>query len=520
MLESGNRRADPEPQGLSEGQTFGDPYASPSLSRQRRAGGTAHSWNTWFGSERMAKYVPLDPIDFEEREWLPLSGWPFEKDALDPFYKRAHAFCRLGPYSYEAPEWAGTDQPVLPIGPERLKTSVYQLGAASAFTQLSLDDVRQSSNVLMCLNTTVVEIVTDASGESVTHLRARSLSGEELQVRARLFVLASGGIENARLLLLSNRRSPEGIGNRFGMVGRCFMDHPRLFTCALIPSDPDLFERCGLYDVNRTPRGISMGRLRLVEEAMRRERLLNVSIALRPRPRPARAHAATWNPWHWTQPIGRDTALEPERPQPVEHSRAYRYFELQIHLEQSPDPMNRVTLGSTRDAHGQSRVEIHWKWNDVDQRNLTRTLALLSEEVAKAGIGRLEIPGDFHLDANAYHHMGSTRMHCNPRLGVVDGDGRVHGVSNLFIAGSSVFPTSGAANPTLTIVALSLRLADHIKGRLGAEILSAAGFGSLERDARSGLLHKPLSLIRSMARARLGGPVVAPVADVDSRRSA
>ncbi len=488
VLESGGRRLDLEAQALSEGETFGDPYPSPSLSRQRRAGGTAHSWNTWLGSERMAKYVPLDPIDFEEREWLPMSGWPFPRTDLDPYYQLAHTLCRLGPYTYRASDWAGRSQPALPIGQERIATGVYQLGSARAFTSVYLDDARQSSNVLLCLNTSVVEIVTDPSGENVTHLRARSLYGEELQVRARFFVLASGGIENARLLLLSNRTTKSGIGNRYDMVGRCFMDHPRLFTCALFPRDLEVFDRCGFYDVNRTPQGVYMGRLALVEETMRREHFMNVSIALRPRPRPVRVPSAPWSPWHWTQPIGRDSQVEPTAL--ADRFGAHRYFELQVHLEQAPDPLNRVKLGSRRDAHGLSQVEIHWKWNDVDQRNLTRILALVAEEVARAGVGRLEIPTELRLDSNVYHHMGSTRMHRNPRLGVVDADARVHGTSNLFVAGSSVFPTSGSANPTLTIVALSLRLADHLKGLLGAEILTAAGFTSLEREARAAVLRK------------------------------
>lgn len=520
LLESGGRRLDPDAQTLSEGSTSGDPYANPSLSRQRRAGGTAHSWNTWLGSERMAKYLPLDPIDFEERDWLPLSGWPFTRAALDPYYERAHALCRLGPYTYRASDWAGSDQPALSLDPERMTTGVYQLGAARTFTKVCLDDVRQSNNVLLCLNTTVVEIVTDPTGASVTHLRARSLSGEEMRVRARCFVLASGGIENARMMLLSNRTQRNGIGNRYDMVGRCFMDHPRLFSCSLIPSDPEAFDHSRLYDVNRTPLGVYMGRLALSDVTMRRERLLNVSIALRPRPSPPHAPAAPWNPWHWTQPIGRGSRLESERPRLEPHSSERRYFELQIHLEQAPDPVNRVALGSTRDAHGLGRVEIQWKWNQADQRNLTRVLSLISREVTRAGVGRLEVPSEIRLDSNAYHHMGSTRMSWNPRLGVVDANARVHGVSNLFVAGSSVFPTSGSANPTLTIVALSLRLADHLKGLLGEEILTAAGFDTLEREARSALLLKPLALIRSLARARLRSPVQSQAEEPNARRSA
>jgi choline dehydrogenase-like flavoprotein len=189
-------------------------------------------------------------------------------------------------------------------------------------------------------------------------------------------------------------------------------------------------ERLGFYDVHRTPAGALRGRLAVREETMRRKRTLNFSATLRRRP--------AWMP----------------------------RVEIELNLEQAPDFENRVTLGRDRDAFGLPRPEIHWHWREIDRASHAHLRALLGNEFESRGIGRLEVRSYPGLDAAACHPTGTTRMSANPELGVVDADARVHGVSNLFVAGSSVFPTGGFANPTLTIVALSLRLAEHLSRRL------------------------------------------------------
>jgi choline dehydrogenase-like flavoprotein len=158
---------------------------------------------------------------------------------------------------------------------------------------------------------------------------------------------------------------------------------------------------------------------------------------------------------------------------------AYIYLRGQIEsigvvtrIEQAPNPDSRVVLVRDRDQLGVHRAALDWRLSDVDRENVRRTLEIFGAEIGAAGIGRLKIlhgenetgwPDD--LDGGQ-HHMGTTRMSDDPKQGVVDSDCRVHGMSNLFVAGSSVFPTPGGATPTLLLVALALRLADHLKGMI------------------------------------------------------
>lgn len=433
VLESGGRNPDPAAQALSEGTMDGDAYDGPGATRHRQAGGTARSWNTWFGDEVGAKYVPLDAVDFETRAWWPLSGWPFDRAQLDPYYERAQLLCGLGRGAYRGEEWESPDRPCLGLSPGLLTTGVYQFGPARLFTAVHLEEIRRAPNVLLCLNATVVALERDPGARSLTHVRAACVTGRTLRVRARLFVLATGGIENARLLLLAGHL--HGLGDESGLVGRCFMEHPRDVSCRLVPADPRLIERCGLYDFQRGPDGIAMGRLTFTDEARRRHQLPAMSITLQPLAR------KLW----W---------------------RRVAAFELLINLEQAPDPENRITLGAERDRFDLPRAAIHWRWRALDQRNLARIHAMVAAELERHGLGRVEIGAGTPPDPNAHHHMGTTRMHGDPRRGVVDEHARVHGVANLYVAGSSVFPTSGFANPTLTIVALTLRLADHLASQL------------------------------------------------------
>lgn len=496
VLESGGRDPDPAVQALGDGTTTDPTYVDPGLTRRRQAGGTAQDWNTAVGSEIGAKYLPLDPIDFEARAWVPGSGWPFERAELDPYFTRAHEVCDLGPTSYRPADWTDPARPTLAIGGGRVVTAIYRYGLARTFTVVHLEEACRAEHVVVCLHGTVVEIVTGPGARTVTHVRVRCLGGSGFRVRARLFVLAAGGIENARVLLTSTGACARGLGNEHDLVGRYFMDHPRDYSCALVPADRALFDRAGFYDAHAAPGGFVMGRLALSAECRREERLLNGSATLRPRPpghrsagmQALRALRSTSlrRPLQVLLGAGRLTlglgdvvgygyrryalgheaadvgwSVLPDKP------RRFETFELLLNLEQAPDPDNRVTLGPGRDALGLPRAHVVWRWRERDQQSLDRTRRILAQDLERAGIGRIvPVPGAT-LDPNAHHHLGATRMHRDAHQGVVDEHCRVHATSNLFVAGSSVFPTGGCANPTLTIVALALRLADHLGRVLG-----------------------------------------------------
>jgi choline dehydrogenase-like flavoprotein len=492
LLESGGRRPDPAAQALAAGTTTDRTYADPGVTRRRQAGGTAQDWNTAVGPEIGAKYVPLDPIDFEERAWVPGSGWPFDRAHLEPYYARAHAVCGLGPGTYRPEDWTDPERRPLPLQDGRVTTGVYRYGLARPFTDTHLEHVCRASNVVVCLHGTAVEIVPEAGGRAIGHVRVACLGGTAFRVGARLFVLAAGGIENARLLLLSRGGGPAGLGNEHDLVGRYFMDHPRDYSCALVPAVPTLIERAGFYDVHETRDGFVMGRLTLTAECLRREQLLNMSATLRPRPPghrsegmqalralggtsfrrpglilrragPVAARLADVLGYGYRRYVRGYAGVDAEWSTLPDLIHRFGTFELLLNLEQAPDPDNRVTLGAERDALGQPRPHVAWRWGERDRRSLDRAREILAEDLGRAGIGRIVPISGTTLDPNAHHHLGATRMHRDPRRGVVDEHGRLHAAANLFVAGSSVFPTGGCANPTLTTVALALRLADHLR---------------------------------------------------------
>jgi choline dehydrogenase-like flavoprotein len=457
VLESGDRHPDPAAQALNEGTTHGDAYDGPAATRHRQAGGTLHMWNTWFDDVVGGKYVPLDPIDFEARTWWPLSGWPFDRAQLEPYYARARALCGLAAAAAGSPGADEPGPPRLDLAPGPLTTDVYQFGPSRRFTEDHLGDVRRARNALLCLNATAVAL--EPAGDARTIARARAAVGTNraLRVAAKAFVLAAGGIENARLLLLADRA--HGLGDASGLVGRCFMEHPRDASCRLIPADPRLFERCGFYDLHRGADGVRMGRLTFSDEARRQQQLPAMSISLQPLPRELR--------WRAAEALRR-RVLGPRRRRRTEWAgagRRFAAFELLVNLEQAPDPENRVDLAVERDRFGLPRAAIHWRWSAFDQQNLARIHAIVAPELERHGLGRVEVAAG-PPDPNAHHHVGTTRMHRDPRQGVVDEHARVHGLTNLYVAGSSVFPTGGFANPTLTIVALTVRLAEHLDARL------------------------------------------------------
>ena len=497
LLDSGGFEFDPEIQSLSAGTTIGDPYPEVSSTRRRQFGGTSHAWEGQNGYKQYGfRCLPLDEIDFEQRDWLPYSGWPFTKADLDPFYERSHQVCQIGPYAYNVEAWEDHRAVRLPFKSDRITSSMSQYGLRYPFTQQYPQEIKQTPNITTIIYATVVEIVTDETNQKVTSLRIASSKDKQFWLKAKIFVLATGALENARLLLASNRQQTSGLGNQNDVVGRFFMDRP-ILSCTLIPYNHKLLEQTALYDIYRTNGTPVMARVRLTDEFLRREHILNNGAQLFPRPqeRQRKATLALRSLLSRNVTGDRDVlknlslilrgidyiiaagfwAAIRKIPAlrrgdwsylPYEKQR-FSQFEIFYQIEQAPDPNNRVILGSELDFLGQNKVEIHWKLNPIDIQNANRVQEIWAEEFDKSGLGELQFANkreDWKLENLAmHHHIGTTRMHDDPKQGVVDANCKVHDISNLFIAGSSVFPTAGYSNPTLTIIALSLRLADHIK---------------------------------------------------------
>ncbi len=513
LLESGGLELNPQIQSLSEANTVGDPFLSPQLTRNRQFGGNSNAWAIKIGDGRIGvRYVPLDAIDFEKREWLPYSGWPFPKSHLDPFYDQAQAVCQSGPYDYGVDFWESEAAQRLPLDPDRLVTTMFQFGPRRAFYEVYREELEQASNIQVYVNATVLEIEANETARTATRVRVGSVPGKEFWVEAKIFILAQGGMENARLLLLSNKQQKVGLGNQNDLVGRFFMDHPLVDGGVFVPADPGLYDRMALYDLRKVKNEPVLGKLNPAPSLMQRENLLNTSIVLFPRPS-RRQWDAVLAFKALLEPMAKKT-IPPDALQLVpkilmgldyvafasflaatkhqsllhgygrggwseltNNQRRFKGFEVLFQTEQAPDPSNQVRLTDDRDMFGCQKIELNWKWGQINSDSIAHIQQILAEELRNKGLGTYQISrradGSPNLcsPSGVAHHIGTTRMHDNPTEGVVDANCCVHEVSNLFVAGSSVFPTGGYANPTLTIVALSLRLAAHVKQVLKKEAI-------------------------------------------------
>ena len=462
LLESGGLNYDKKTQSLYEGENIGLPSFDLTVNRLRYFGGTT---NHWAGHCR-----PLDAIDFEQRDWLPHSGWPVTRPELDPYYLRAQPIVGLTPYEYENLDFwqEKLKLPDLDLDDNRLKTAVYNQSPPTRFGREYQQELKDADNISVYLNANVLEIQTNENASQVTALKVACIEGPEFPVSARIYILATGGMENVRLLLLSDSVNPAGLGNENGLVGRYFMDHILLRPGADISfSDPRI--NLQLYHALHKVAGAQMfGVLASSDKLLRKEKISNFRI-----------HLVKTAPQIW-QFVGRifsnidavsgaeknwldDLAIRKKNKDTVA---------LHLVLEPVPNPDSRITLSSNTDLFGQRKINVNWQIVDKDLSNAYRSLELAALEFGRLGIGRAY--GEIFKDSSQWpdnleagrHHCGTTRMTDNPKTGVVDKNCKLNSVSNLYVTGSSLFPTIGYANPTLTIIALALRLADHTKSLL------------------------------------------------------
>ncbi|MBL8323721.1 MAG: GMC family oxidoreductase [Rubrivivax sp.] len=501
VLESGGFGPDPLTMDLYRGEDVGIPYDFGSNQRSRFLGGCSNCWGGWCR--------PMDPEDFQKRDWVPGSGWPFGIDELRPFYERAHRVLRLGPVNYDIDHWVKAigrqDVRRMPLPSGEVVDSVSQFSLPLRYGKHHRRDLKSARHVRVFLHANVVDIETAPDGGQVRRVHVRTLTGKRMSVEARHFVLACGGIENVRLLLASNKRQAEGLGNSSGLVGRYFMDHPRLLLGKFTLREP--WRRNKLYDImfhylNRAVRanGIHVAaQLTVAHAVQQRERMLNGRIwfsSIFPGEGTAAAEAlkrmkfrvhGKIDPnhgfWHdmgilAREPLNAANFIAARQLRPVGllkemHFQMIKEARFQMICEPAPDPDSRITLAESCDALGMPRVRIDWRLGDLVKHTFDRTVAIVGKEISDAGIADVtydppqlgrEWPAEIE---GTWHYMGTTRMNDSPTQGVVDRHGRMHDLGNMYIAGSSVFPTAGANFPTITLVALALRLADHLADKVG-----------------------------------------------------
>jgi choline dehydrogenase-like flavoprotein len=450
LLESGGMNFDAKTQDLYAGSEDGYPYLRLDASRLRYLGGSTNHWGGWCR--------PLSAIDFEARDWMAHSGWPIARKDLEPYFARAQSLVEAGPFVYDDGEaWTRTLGAPLSLGAGGVYTSWFQFSKMRGsvlpthFGERYAADLKRIArlSVLTHANVTGLKLAHDAG--SLERLEVATLSGRRFSVAPKVAVLAAGAIETARLMLASNDVAAAGVGNGADMVGRFFADHAIPRDCAtLVVFDGRL---APFYPDNVAVGGAILRATFSPTEAYQRARKLPASLT-------TVENAVTLDA------LGRAAVATTAGALGVEAGGA-KAFSLGCGLELSPDPDRRLSLSRERDALGMPRLKLDMRVSDDDFENYRQTLKELGRQLlaARAGMIRLDrkTPAEWRSVMDwGNHHMGTTRMSDDPRKGVVDRDSRVHGVGNLYVAGSSVFPTYGASNPTMNLVALTLRLAAHL----------------------------------------------------------
>ncbi len=497
VLEGGGLDIDPGSQDLLEADVVGFAYRHH-RTRCRVFGGSTARWAGQCG--------PLDPHDFERRTWVENSGWPISHADLQTYAERARAAHDLASSRYDPAFW-DRDERMLDIGAAGMVHKIWQFSRSTDFGLMYRRDLASAPNVRVLLNAHATEIVLDDYARTVQGVRIRTIDGKNAYVAARWVVLACGGIENARLLLLSNRIARNGIGNNYDLVGRYFADHPHQIAAQVEFAPGAAKDWIAAYKERRNHGTRYRPGFALSPEMQRERQVLNCGI-----------HLVDWHnidEWSCTQSKGyhalkallrlarhkhawshlRSDLLRGQMPEGLgeilanlaNHPRgaiagalsrlrgdsvvAFTQSELQ------PNPESRVTLSDQRDRLGIRMARIDWRMQPIDKVTIRTAVEHLSTELTHLGLGRMRVFEWLTCDDETWveshgggnHHIGTTRMSATPSTGVVDRNCRVFGTDNLYIAGSSVFPTTGFMNPTLTLTSLALRLADHISQRLEYE---------------------------------------------------
>lgn len=500
LLESGGLERQSDIDALDDIENVGRPRAKDQWSvRNRILGGSSHTWG--------GRCAGFDAIDFEERAWVPFSGWPIGMKEIIPYLDRSADYLGLAVGSGFSDQrfWdiANKKPPGTDVDPSFLLPFFWQFSRDDAesypFEYMRFGrhlPARLGASITLVTGATVQRIVANEAASAVRGLEFSTLDGRKHMLAAAAIALCAGGIENARILLNSKKGARAGLGNDRDQVGRYLMDHLRGSTAFFkLAGSEAVQRRFGRYNVKG--RFFRAG-LRLSPDIQRREALLNCAAWLG-------EDIAPDDPWDALRRFaGRSPRLPRDAISLIINSglimrgardyfgarngvpRKLENLTLDCMCEQVPDADSRVTLSDRCDRLGMRLPRVDWRSHPDEARTMHRMAELVAAELARLGLpeptladwvrDRAEIPQNF---VDVAHPTGTTRMSSDPGKGVVDANCEVHGVRGLFVSGSSVFPTAGHCNPTQMIVAMAVRLADHVKARMArsvpAEVTANAG---------------------------------------------
>jgi choline dehydrogenase-like flavoprotein len=515
IIESGGHTEEPVTQTLSAGNSIGPHPLELSDTRMRAFGG---SCNLWGGG-----CIPLDRSDLERREWVPDSGWPLSWGNLESYYARARSFCGIDDtHGIEDGSFRSRLLRQPPVFDTRKLVNQTFIRTPMIFGDAYRSALERASNIQVLLHANLLELHPSNCGSSVRRATIGALNGRRGSVLARCYVLASGGIENARLLLLSNSVVPHGLGNDRDLVGRYFMDHPCV-KLGTLTGAPDRFTAAYHRSQRRKKTAPAFPEICLSPEALQAHDLLKARMRPIPVEGPApqgvramrdlrsvlgarartrtRARRSRVADGGTVASVGGDCLRDDSaglrgsagigklslrvgmgmgditsafcRKLASGYTVKSAHVDLYGFFEQAPNRDSRVTLGHETDSLGQRKVLVDWRLTPLDHHTYETAAKVFGTELERVSGGNFQpepwLQRIGHTPPpvkGTAHHMGTTRMSDDPGQGVVDSQCRVHGIDNLYVAGSSVFPTGGWAFPTFSIVALSMRLADELRSVL------------------------------------------------------
>ncbi len=462
LLEGGGFEYEQAMQNLYKGKTTGQRYYALDSARLHYFGGTTGHWSGYC--------APFDTIDFEERDWIPHSGWPIKREDLDPFYSRAQPLLDLGPYHYDLAYWQQQDAGLksLPFDPAVVTNKMWQFSPPTRFGKKYKDTIVNAPNIHLYTYANVTQIAANEPVTQVTEVTVKNLAGKQHTVRAKYFVMACCSIQNARMLLASNQQVPNGLGNDHDLVGRYFMEHVEIKSAELWLTQPE-FLKLYAMDFGKTR---YRAEIAISAETQQKHKILNGTASLLPL-EIARQQQPMIDIWTGNQDQRqRNLAKLADNENKVNAKNGYRSYELFTRIEQAPNPNSRVTLDTETDALGVRRAMLHWELTPLEKRSIRTIYEIIGQQLGIASKGRVRLM-DYLQDENdnrwpeftggGWHHMGTTRMSADPKQGVVDANCKIHSLQNLYVAGAACYATAAAPNPTLTVVALTLRLSDHLK---------------------------------------------------------
>jgi choline dehydrogenase-like flavoprotein len=479
LVESGGNLTEPETQGLYRSEVVGLPHRGTHEGRFRTLGGATTKWG--------GQSLPLTHFDFQKRYWVPWSGWDLTKEYLESYYQRGAKFLFTDTLNFDSDLLMIFNRKPIEFQSQLLHYHFSKWSPYPNLREKYLPLIRRSENVTLLFHANVIHFDLNESLERVSSITVKTIAQKTAYIRAKYFIICCGGIETARLLLAGNlSQCPQGIGNQNDLVGRYFQDHPAISAGTVVPHNDRWFQ--SLFNTCFWKGRKYSVRFSASERLQEKHQILNVSGGIMFDAPDDSAYVLAKEVYFQLQHRQIDNSLLKRLFQLSTKSQetitsVYAFIvqkqrfiprataRLVLMCEQEPMPNSRISLSQERDILGMPRTVVNWQLTDLPSKTLYIFAKTVAQNLSQLNLGEVKLESWLtenystwqHHIGDQNHHMGTTRMNISAQQGVVDLSCRLHQVQNLYIGGSSVFPTSGHSNPTLTAIALSIRIADTLK---------------------------------------------------------